>query len=175
MQSTFKPLSALPLSARTEINIFLFTNHRNKESTPCLCPHHVTLTVRRYRAPAAKDCLGKWLYNSPRSLLPSFFLWSCNSSGHLPSVAGRTLWYQVASKQGKESLWCVTNNYSRYSSLAAVKWLLKVTSTHACFSLILSLDCVLTGKRQKPGARGKSSRIFFSFHLIAWKNDSDCT
>lgn len=81
MQSAFKTLSALPLGAKTEINIYLFTNHRNKESTPHLYPHHVTLGMREHRAPAAKDCLGKWPYNSPRSLVTPFFLWSCTSSG----------------------------------------------------------------------------------------------
>lgn len=104
MQSAFKTPSALPHSAKTEINIYLFTNHRNKESTPCLYPHHVTLGLRGYRAPAAKDCLGKCLYNSPRTLIPSFFLSSCTSSRHLPSVTGREFWYYVTSKRGNKSL-----------------------------------------------------------------------
>lgn len=46
MQSAFKTLSALLLSAKAEINIYLFTNHRNKESTPRLYPHHMTVYER---------------------------------------------------------------------------------------------------------------------------------
>lgn len=46
MQSAFKTLSALLLSAKAEINIYPFINHRNKESTPRLSLHHMTVFER---------------------------------------------------------------------------------------------------------------------------------
>lgn len=118
MQSAFKTLSALLLSAKTEVNIYLFTNHRNKESTPCLYPHHVTVFMRGNRTSSAKLWLGKWPHHSPRRLTTSFFLCPCTISRHLPSVASREFWY--SSKQGNKSLLCVTNNMTQKSGTGKI-------------------------------------------------------
>ena len=52
MQSAFKTLFTLPLSDKPDMNIYLFTNHGNKEPAPRLYSHHVTLGLRGHRAPA---------------------------------------------------------------------------------------------------------------------------